>query len=107
MPETKTMNKDKYRAFKSVRREIARRLKAQLPLAGMIAATTLFCGCNEQPSRGPIGKMQTKDDTRCEQSEKPKPKTPPKKNGEREVKERPLAGALLPPPNSNNECERP
>ena len=75
------MSKSKSQAFESVRREIARRLQAGLPLAGMIAATTLLCGCNERPPRGPIGKMQAKDDSRCEQkSEQPKPKTPPTPN---------------------------
>ena len=81
------MGKSKSQTMESVRREIARRLQAGLPLAGMIAVTSLLCGCNERPPRGPIGKMPAKDDIRCEQkSEQPKPKTPAptKKNGNRE-----------------------
>ena len=103
------MSRSKPRSFESVRREIALRLQAGLPLAGMIAATTFLCGCSERPPRGPIGKMTTKDDSRCEQkSERPKPKAPaPNKNGNREVKERPLAGMPKPPPNEKNETKRP
>jgi len=104
------MNKSEAKTFESVRREIARRLQAGLPLAGMIAATGLLCSCSERPTRGPIGKMTTQDDSRCEQkSEQPKPKTPtpPKKNIHREVKERPLAGKPLPPQNGKNETKRP
>ena len=104
------MSKSKTQSFESVRREIARRLQAGLPLAGMIAATTLLCGCSERPPRGPIGKMPAKDDSRCEQkSEQPKPKTPPplKKNGDREFVEQPLAGVPAPPPNRKNDTDRP
>ena len=103
------MSRSEAKTFESVRREIARRIQAGLPLAGMIAATSLLCGCSERPPRGPIGKMTTKDAPRCEQrSEQPKPKTPPppKKNGNREVKERPLAGMPKPPPNRKNETDR-
>ena len=41
--------------FESLQREIARRLQAKLPLAGMIAATTLLCGCHERGERIPAG----------------------------------------------------
>lgn len=77
--------KKKLQSFESVRREIARRLKAGLPLAGMIAATTLFCGCNELPGGKPVG-IAPRDASACEQSPGPKPKTPapPKKNDNRE-----------------------
>ena len=79
------MSKSKSRAFESIRREIAHRLQVGLPLAGMIAATTLLCGCNERPPRGPIGKMPAKETPRCEQkSERPKTQATPKKNGNRE-----------------------
>jgi len=105
------MSKSKPQSFESVRREIARRLKAGLPLAGMIAATTLLCGCSERPPRGPIGKMTTKNDSRCEQkSEQPKPTPPaPKKNGKNESREYMPAGALIPPEDQNqkNETKRP
>ena len=104
------MSSSKSKTFASVQREIARRLRAGLPLAGMIAVTGLLCGCSERPPRGPIGKMPAQDDTWCEQrAEQPKPKTPPqpKKNGESEVGERPLAGVPLPPPNRKNEKQPP
>ena len=103
------MSKSKSRAFESIRREIAHRLQVGLPLAGMIAATGLLCGCSERPPRGPIGKMPAKDDIRCEQkSERSKPKTPPPKgNGNREVKERPLTGAPLPPPTPGRPADLP
>ena len=94
------MSKSKSQAFESVRRQIARRLQAGLPLAGMIAATTLLCGCNERPPRGPIGKMQAKDDSRCEQkSEQPKPKTPPTPNQKNKTDRPPTPGrtAKTPP----------
>ena len=61
--------------FESIRREIARRLQAGLPLAGMIAATTLLCGCNERAGRVPEGSVE-RDPSLCEQhNEQPKPKT--------------------------------
>ena len=102
------MSKSKSQAFESVRREIARRLQAGLPLAGMIAATTLLCGCSERPPRGPIGKMSANYTPRCEQkSEQPKAQAAPKKNGNREITERPLAGVPAPPPNRKNEKKQP
>ena len=39
------MDKTNIQAFESVRRGIARRLKIQLPLAGMLVAAALLCGC--------------------------------------------------------------
>lgn len=103
------MGKSNSQAFESVRREIARRLQAGLPLAGMIAATTLLTGCHEHSEHFPAGSVP-RDPALCEQkSEKPKPKTPPppKKNGMSESKEQPLAGVPAPPPNRKNEKQTP
>ena len=101
--------KKKLPPYESVQREIARRLQAGLPLAGMLAATTLLCGCQERPPRGPIGKMQMNETPRCEQkSEKPKPKTPPppKKNGRSEQNTFRTTGIVArPEPNRRNETE--
>lgn len=106
------MRRSEPKAFASVRREIARRLRAKLPLAGMIAATSLLCGCSERPPRGPIGKMPAKDTPRCEQkSEQPKPKTVPlpKKNDNNETENEMPVGALMPPEDRNrtNETKHP
>ena len=104
------MSKSKPQSFESVRREIARRLQAGLPLAGMIAATTLLCGCGEKSSRGVLAGKPAPDPKQCEQKcEQPKPKTPapPKKNDKSEIEERPLAGMQTPPPNEKNEAKRP
>ena len=105
------MSKSKPQSFESVRREIARRIQAGLPLAGMIAATGLLCGCSERPPRGPIGKMTAKDDSRCAQkSEQPKPKTPAlKKNGKNESRNDMPSGVMIPPEDMNqkNETKRP
>ena len=124
------MNKSESQAFESVRREIARRLQTGLPLAGLIAATSLFCGCSERPPRGPIGKMPVKDAPRCEQkSEHPRTQATPKQNGNREqyptrttgVPDTPKAepnrqnetrhnmpdGMVAPSPNRKNEKKQP
>ena len=81
-----TKRKKKSPDFADLQREIARRLQVKLPLAGMLAATALLCGCNERPPRGPIGKMPAKNAAQCEQKpELPKEvSAPPKKNGNRE-----------------------
>ena len=100
------MSRAKSQSFGSVRREIARRLKAKLPLAGMIAATSLLCGCEEQPSRGKLAGVPVPPPNQSEQkSERPAPNTPtpPEKNGKCEVKERHLVGMPKPPPNEKNE----
>ena len=75
--------KKKLQPFESIRREIARRLQAGLPLAGMIAATTLLAGCHEHSENFPAGSVP-RDPTLYEQTEKPKPKAPapPNKNNE-------------------------
>lgn len=71
--------KKKLSPFESVQREIARRLKNKLPLAGMIAATTLLCGCDELPGGKPVGIAPREDAANCErQTEQTKPKTPPR-----------------------------
>ena len=96
--------------FEKFQREITRRLQAGLPLAGMIVATGLLCGCSERPPRGPIGKMPAKDDSRCEQKSEPqKPKTPPtpNKNANREQCPARTMGGPAPQaePNRQNETE--
>ena len=77
--------KKKDQSFGSIQREIARRLQAGLPLAGMIAATTLLCGCQERSERVPAGSVP-RDPSLCEQqTEKPKPKTPTPPNRKNET----------------------
>ena len=51
----------------SLQREIARRLKLGLPLAGVLAAA-LFCGCDEQPpsTKHKEDTSQTSSDKRME-----------------------------------------
>lgn len=58
--------KKKNQSFEALRREIARRLKEQLPLAGMIAATSLFCGCDELPTGRTSGIAPREEPPRCE-----------------------------------------
>ena len=102
------MSKSKPQSFESVRREIARRLQAQLPLAGMIAATTLLCGCNERPSRGRLTGVPASDTKQCEQkSEQQKPKTPapPEKNERNEKSEKIPMGDVPYEPNRPREVE--
>ena len=71
--------------FESIRREIARRLQSGLPLAGMIAATTLLCGCRERSGRVPEGSVPRDPSLYEQPTEKPKPKTPPKPNRKNET----------------------
>ena len=59
--------------FESIRREIARRLHAGLPLAGMIAATSLLCGCQERAGRVPEGLVE-RDPSLYERQESEKQK---------------------------------
>ena len=93
--------------YESVQREIARRLKAKLPLAGMIAATTLLTGCHEHSENFPAGSVP-RDPSLYEQTEKPKPKTPsqPKRNGGSEQHAFRTTGMVASPePNRRNETE--
>ena len=78
--------KKKLQPYGSIQREIARRLQAGLPLAGMIAATTLLTGCHEHSENFPAGSVPRDPALYEHTTEQPKPKTPPppKKNGERE-----------------------
>ena len=99
--------KKKLQPFESVRREIARRLQAGLPLAGMIAATTLLTGCHEHSENFPAGSVP-RDPALYEQTEKPKPKTPApaKKNGRSEQNTFRTTGIVArPEPNRCNETE--
>ena len=88
--------------FESLQKRIARRLKAGLPLAGMLAATSLLCGCNEGSMFGRTAGSVPRENDSCERP------TPPKKNGKGEqCPDRPV-GALVPPkdePNRRNETE--
>ena len=104
------MGKSKPQSFESIRREIARRLQTGLPLAGMIAATTLLCGCEEKSSRGVLAGMPVPPKNHSEQkSEQPKPKAsnPPNKNDKSETENDLPAGAIKPPPNGKNESVDP
>ena len=105
MLETKTMNKDKSRAFKSVRREIARRLRNKLPLAGIIAATALFCGCNERSGRAIMGDVPREIPPEEEQQTKRQtPKTQPS-NCQNETAPAIIMGDVPEPPPSNRKIE--
>ena len=90
------MGKSKSQAFKSVRREIARRLRAQLPLAGILAATTLLCGCNES------GFGRTAGDVPMDRNQQ---QAPPKNNDKNEDPENIPMGDVPCEPNRPREIE--
>jgi len=81
--------------FESLQRRIARRLKAGLPLAGMIAATGLLCGCSEGSMFG-----RTAGDVPMDRT---KQQDQPKKNAENETENDLPAGDIEPPPNKKSE----
>ena len=89
------MSKSKPQSFESVRREIARRLKAGLPLAGMIAATGLLCGCSEGSMFG-----RTAGDVPMDRTQRP---APSEKNGGKKIDNNLPAGDVKPPPNKKSE----
>ena len=95
-------------SFGYIQREIARRLQTGLPLAGMIAATALLTGCNEQSGRVPAGSVP-RDPSLCEQqTEKPKPEEPtPLPNWKNETDPGRTRGVPEPPPNRKNETVDP
>ena len=100
--------KKKLHPCESVQREIARRLQAGLPLAGMIAATTLLTGCHEHSENFPAGSVPRDPALYERQTEKPKPKTPhrPKNNGKSEQHAFRTTGMVASPePNRRNETE--
>jgi hypothetical protein len=84
--------------FESLQRRIARRLKAGMPLAGMIAATTLLCGCNEGGAFG-----RTAGSVPMDRTEQPQP--PAKKNGKNEDPEKIPMGYVPSDPNRKSEIE--
>ena len=96
--------KRRKQSFESLRREIARRLKEQLPLAGMIAATSLFCGCDELPTGRTSGIAPREEPPRCERKSAA-PAT--QKNGQREACPDRTMGVPAPKaePNRRNECD--
>lgn len=102
--------KKKLQPFESIRRDIARRLQAGLPLAGMIAATTLLCGCDELTGGKTAGIAPREDAAVCEQqTERPKPvrsKSEPNAQNETENKV-PRGKMTAPPPNQKNETVDP
>ena len=69
----------KIQPYESVQREIARRLQAGLPLAGILAATTLLCGCNES------GFGRTAGDVPMDRNQQ---QAPPKNNDKNEDPEK-------------------
>ena len=88
--------------FESLQKRIGRRLKAGLPLAGMLAATSLLCGCNEGSAFGRTAGSVPRENDSCERT------TPPKKNGKSEQCPAPTVGVPVPPkeePNRQNENE--
>ena len=85
--------------FESIRHEIARRLRAGLPLAGMIAATTLLCGCSEGSTFG-----RTAGDVPMDRTQQP---APPAKNDGNETENDLPAGDVEPPPNQRSESVDP
>ena len=88
--------------FENLQNRIARRLKAGLPLAGMIAATGLLCGCNEGSVFGrTAGSVPMKDD----RTEQP---VSHKKNGKSEQypdRTAEVPAPLQEGPNRRNETE--
>lgn len=96
--------KKKNQSFESLQREIARRLHSKLPLAGMIAATSLFCGCDELPTGRTSGIAPREDQPQCEQNST----TPaPQKNDQSEACPTRTTGVPAPKaePNRQNECD--
>ena len=90
--------------FESIRREIERRLKAGLPLAGMIAATTLLCSCQERAGRVTEGLVE-RDPSLCEQqNEQPQPKPQTPEEQFREIEKR-INDHLNDPNNINESTE--
>ena len=97
--------KKKLSPFGAIRREIARRLKAQLPLAGIIAATALFCGCNERSGRAIMGDVPREIPPEEEQQTKRQtPKTQPS-NCQNETAPAIIMGEVPGPPPSNRKNE--
>jgi len=95
--------KKKSADFDRIQREIARRLQAGLPLAGMIAATSLLCGCQERAGRVPEGLVERDPSLYEQQNEQPKQPKPKKKNDKNETENDLPAGDVEPPPNRKNE----
>ena len=107
--------------FESLQNRIARRLKAGLPLAGMLAATSLLCGCNEGSVFGrTAGSVPMKDDRneqpvspekngKCEQCPDRTPRVPaqPKDGANRrnETEDEVTFGDVPMPPPSNKKNE--
>ena len=88
--------------FESLQNRIARRLKAGLPLAGMLAATSLLCGCNEGSMFGRTAGSVPNKNGGIEKT------APPQKNGKSEQCSARTVGALAPSkdePNRRNECD--
>lgn len=97
--------KKRNQSFASLQREIARRLHSKLPLAGMIAATSLFCGCDELPTGRTSGLAPREEAPQCERKS-PTPAT--QRNGQSEAYPNRTMGVPIPPksePNRQNETE--
>ena len=93
--------------FENIRKEIARRLQAGLPLAGMIAATALLTGCHEHSENFPAGSVPRDPALYERQTEKPKP-IQPNKNDKSEQCPLRTVGMTAPSkaePNRQNETE--
>ena len=98
--------KKKLQPCESVQREIARRLQAGLPLAGMIAATTLLTGCQERGERVPAGSVPRDPSLYEQQTERPKPKTPaPAKRNDRSEQQSFRTTGMVAPVESNRRNE--
>ena len=91
--------------FGSIRREIARRLKNQLPLAGIIAATALLCGCNERSGRVPMGSVPREIPPEEQQNEQQITEPPPQPNCKNETATAIIMGDVSEPPPSNRKNE--
>ena len=88
--------------FEILQREIAKRLKAGMPLAGMIAATSLLCGCNELPIGRTSGIAPREDLPQCERKS-----TAPATHSQSETDPTRTPGGPAPEtePNRRNESE--
>ena len=105
MKRQKTLSLSRKNA--SLQREIARRIRRGLPLAGLLAAA-LFCGCDEQPSGRLSGAIAPASSVKGENA------NPPDNRPNERFKVIKLMGIPLPPPkkadspdNSGNEDDRP
>ena len=91
--------------FENLQRRIARRLKAGMPLAGMLAATTLLCGCNESGFGRTAGDVPMDNPPGETEPSRPQQSAQPAKNEKNEDPETIPMGDVPCEPNRPQELE--